>query len=108
MNRGHGKRIVFNNDPMYQPLFQNRGVNGIRQFVSPTMHYPSENEIRDEITEIAEIWKTGDQLWKYAEKYYKDSELWWVIAQYNKRIFWEIGDLVYVPMPLDKVLRLFG
>jgi hypothetical protein len=108
MNRSRGKRIAFNNDPAYGTLFQKRGISGIRQFSTTKLRYPTAEEIQSDITEVSEFWKVGDQLWKYAERYYQDGELWWILAWYNKGIFFNIGDQILIPLPLDRILKLLN
>ena len=57
------------------------------------------------------IWKLGDRYHKLASEYYADSELWWVIASYNKKpteFHLKAGDIVYIPMPLETVLYYMG
>ena len=43
--------------------------------------------------------------------YYDVAELWWVIAQFNQKptdSHYSLGDVVYIPLPLEKVLTLYG
>ena len=45
-----------------------------------------------------------------AAKHYGDPKLWWVVAWYNKRptdAHYNIGDKVFIPKPLEKILRNF-
>jgi nucleoid-associated protein YgaU len=59
---------------------------------------------------VAVTWKRGVSLSKIAAKQYGDPKLWWVIAWYNKKptdAHYKLGDKVYVPKPLETILRQF-
>ena len=48
---------------------------------------------------------------KLASKYYDDPTMWWVIAFYNQKpteFHLKLGDLVYIPVPLETVLFYIG
>ena len=58
------------------------------------------------------ITKEADRLDLYADKYYKDASLWWVIADANQEVL--NGDTVFVPpamrirIPVDYSQYLHG
>ena len=86
---------------------EERGVKKIRHYNTPKMKYPKPEAIANEITRIAHIWKSKDMYWKLAAEHSGDSELWWVLAWFNKKpteshVQW--GDIIPIPMPLETVL----
>jgi hypothetical protein len=107
MNRYRGRTIALNDDPMYKSLFEARGVKSIRQYRTAILKYPKTEDILSDITEVAEIWGIGSALWKLSEKYYADPELWFLIAAYNRKIFFSPGEQVIIPLPLEKIIKLF-
>jgi nucleoid-associated protein YgaU len=57
------------------------------------------------------IWSSGDRFYKLAHSAYGDSKYWWVIAWYNKtptEAHVQIGDILYIPLPLERILSLYG
>ena len=102
------RRIILNDLPAYK-----RGRNkpgGIYMFATPEIPHMSEKLIAGLNLE-AHRWTVGDKFYKLADMYYNDPKLWWVIALFNKlptEGHVELGDLIYIPLPLDKVLRLYG
>ena len=55
-------------------------------------------------------WSVGTKLYKLAHQYYNDSKLWWVIAAFNQKptdSHFSVGDVVYIPLPLERVLTLY-
>ena len=56
-------------------------------------------------------WTLGDKFFKIAFEYYGRPELWWVVAWFNQTptdSHVDLGDLLYVPLPLDDVLDMLG
>lgn len=70
------------------------------------MNYPTSDQIQ-ELNIVARTYVLGDNLAKLAAQYYGDSTLWYVIAFYNLKIEqqFKLGDIVYIPLPLDRILR---
>ena len=108
-SRYANRRIGRNSLPQYKWILKDRDVSFIRQYFTGELHHPTSEELL-ELSPIGHIWKLGDRYYKLAYKYYGDSTLWWVIAWFNQAPTdsdINIGDLVYVPTPLDKILRIF-
>jgi hypothetical protein len=84
-------------------------VNYIRQYLTPELKYPTEDEI-NELQLIGYTWGIGDRYWKLAHKYYGDATLWWIIAHYNLKMEMDLhlGDVIYIPLPLEKIMRFIG
>ena len=82
----------------------------ITHYTTPEFRYPTKIEAENLNIEM-EIWKVGDRLYKYADKYYDSPRNWWVIAWYNGKpteADFKVGDRVYIPTPLGEILEHFG
>jgi nucleoid-associated protein YgaU len=99
-----------NSEETYEEILEDRGVEFINQYGSPRLFSPSVGQ-RASLTRVRHIWKVGDRYYKLAIKYYGGAQYWWLIALYNKRpteANINIGDIVVIPLPLDKILRMIG
>jgi hypothetical protein len=102
-NRG----VVINDDEQYANVFRRRGINFIRQYRTPSLRHPTPEEI-GQLEEIGHTWALGDRYFKLADEYYGDAGLWWVIAWFNQKPteqHVQIGETIYIPMPLERVLQ---
>jgi len=109
-SRYQNRNILRNQNELYDNLFRERKIAWVRQYNTPDLLYPTVSEIAT-LSVSSEIWKQGDRFWKYAATYYSRPDLWWVIAWFNKmpsEAQIQIGDLVYIPLPLEKVLSYYG
>ncbi len=109
-SRYDNRRILTNSDPLYKEFFRQRGVSFIKQYETPTLHYPSPEDIAG-FQIVAHTWGVGSALWKLAAEYYGDAELHWIIAFYNGVMIeqeFKVGSSVYIPLPLERVLRAYG
>ena len=100
--------VVINNSEQWEKFINDKGLNRIRQYVTPRLEHPTSDEIIG-IQEERKIWSTGDRLWKISQEYYNDPKLWWVIAWWNQKpteSHFKNGDLCLIPTPLSEVLRL--
>tara|TARA_R110000744_G_scaffold12918_2_gene38080 strand:- start:620 stop:958 length:339 start_codon:yes stop_codon:yes gene_type:complete len=107
--RYNNRKISRNKNKLYKRYFEDRNVNHIRQFRSPDLAYPTTEQIR-ELQVLSHIWKTGDRYYKLAFEFYGNSKYWWVIAWFNKKpteAHLKLGDVVFVPTPLDKLLNFY-
>jgi len=103
------RNIVRNNNELYKKVLEDRNIKYIRQYQSPTLAYPTANEMR-RVQKVGHIWTRGDRFYKLAHKHYGESQYWWVIAWFNKaptEAHVSLGDVVYVPLPLHTILNLF-
>ena len=109
--RYKNQEIFVNNREAYKRLLASgRGLKEIRQFDTPVFKYPSVEEMKN-FQIINHIWATGDRFYKLAHEYYSDSTKWWVIAFFNQKpteFHLELGDVVYIPTPLETVLFYIG
>ncbi len=109
--RYKNQEVFTNIDEAYQRyLKKTRGMKEIRQYNTPTFKHPSTEDSR-KFTVINHIWSVGDRYFKLAEEYYNDPTMWWVIALYNQKpteFQFKLGDVVYIPTPLETVLFYVG
>jgi hypothetical protein len=107
-NRYTNRRVAVNDRQEYRQQFKDRGLRFIRQYSTPILKHPTADDMQ-EIEEVGKIWATGDRFWKLAATYYGDPELWYIIAWWNQMPLeadLALGDTVYIPMPLERVLRI--
>ncbi len=104
-------RVVFKNkDLLYDEKFKDRGLNGITQYNTDTIVFPSSQETA-RMSYDTRLWQAGDRLYKIAFEVYGDSRYWWVIAQFNKKPtehHFKVGDTYYIPLNLEDALNSFG
>ena len=108
-SRNVKRRIFRNRHRNYIDVFKRKKKAGLVQWTTPRFRQISPVSRRS-IFEISHVWKTGDRFYKLAHQYYNYSEYWWVIAWYNKRptdAHYNLGDKVFIPKPLEKILRNF-
>ncbi len=106
-SRYNVRRKLINTKRFYEQYMEERGVRKIQHYSTPKMRYPKPETIAKKLTRIPHIWKSKDMYWKLAAQHYGDSELWWVIAWFNKKpteSHVKLGDIIQIPMPLDEVL----
>ena len=109
-NRYIGRAKIDNSSFLYRDQLEARGLKFIRHYSTPILRYPTDKE-KESLVSIGYVWKTGDKYYKLADKHYGDARYWWIIAWYNKKpteAHLSLGDSVYVPTPLRKVLEFFG
>jgi nucleoid-associated protein YgaU len=102
------RRKFTNREELYKNTFKERGVNHIEQYVTPILNHPNAEQLRG-IQKITHIWKLGDRYSKLAHVHYGDARYWWVIAWYNQKpteSHVKVGEGVYIPKPLNRVLSL--
>jgi len=107
-SRYDSRLIGLNGSKIYRELFKKRNVGFIEHYTTPEMPYPTVDDLLD-LSIISRPWQLGDRFYKLADQYYKDPALWWVIAWFNRtptESHLEIGDVVDIPLPLERVLQL--
>ena len=111
MGLRYARRITLMNDlKYYKSLFKNRDVKRIEHYSTPVLEYPDEEE-EALLDTIQHVWTLGDRYYKLADKYYGESEHWWIIAWYNQRpteAHLSFGDVIEIPFPLERVLQYYG
>jgi hypothetical protein len=109
-NRYNKRRILSNDNELYENLLDKRDVNYIRQYGTPSRKALTLKQITS-LTKTRHIWVTGDRFYKLSMRYYGSIQYWWVIAQFNQKptdSHVSPGDLIYVPLPLQDILRYYG
>ena len=107
-NRYTNRRVIGNVLRAYREQRKARRVRMIRHFSSPNLTYPTESTYKL-LKPQRHIWKHGDRYYKLAHEYYGDSQLWWVIAWFNKaptESHLLHGQTVLIPFPLQTALSL--
>jgi len=108
MSRNYSYGVINNAQKIYRSFIRDRGKKFIRHFTTPMINYPSPAQIQ-KLNIINHTWKMGDRFYKLSEQYYGTTQYWWVIAWFNKRPMEaevSLGDVIYIPLPLDDVLAL--
>ena len=110
MNRNDNKILYRNNLKQYRKVLLNRKTNSINHYGTPILRHPTANQIYN-LDLYDHVWTLGDRYYKLAHKYYGDSEKWWVIAWFNQKpteADLEIGDVIQIPFPFDKLTYYMG
>ncbi|MAF26061.1 hypothetical protein CL634_10890 [bacterium] len=109
-SRYENRLTAINTNERYRSFFKDRNINFIEQFRTPKLKHPTPDQIR-KLEMIGHIWSVGDRYYKLAHTYYKNERMWWVIAWFNQKpteSHLEIGDVIQIPLPLDRVLNYLG
>ena len=109
-SRYAGVKQFINGEQVYRQIFEDRGLSQIKQYGTRSLSYPSKAQV-NQLDIIAHRWSYGDMYYKLAFENYGDSSLWWVIAFFNQsptESHLRLGDVVYIPHPLERVLGYYG
>ena len=110
-SRYGGRGLIYNDNEEYKKkFFIDRNVNQIVHYDTAELFYPDGDEV-GELQNIKVRWGATSKLYNLAAQHYSDPAYWWVIAWYNKKpteAHFKIGEIVYVPLPLEDVLEYFG
>jgi hypothetical protein len=111
VNRNNRRKKMLNTMSIYAEHGSRRGLkNGIKHLSSPQIKSLTIEELGT-LDILSFTWKTGDKLYKYAHEHYNDPTLWWIIGLFNLKptdLHFKPGDVVLIPMPLEKVITLYG
>lgn len=110
MSRYNKAKIFKNDEDFYSSIIENRDINSIVQMETVILHHPDLQQ-RRVISTNTHIWKYGDRLYKLANQYYGDPELWWIIAWYNAyptEVNIPIGAKLYIPLSLEQIVQVLG
>ena len=108
MSRYESKRVLINDNELYEDTFEDRGVPYIRQYGTANLIHPTSKQIQ-ELERIGHVWKLGDRFYNLAHQYYGDSRYWWVIAWYNRKpteAHVKTGEVISIPMPFYKIIAM--
>jgi nucleoid-associated protein YgaU len=109
-SRYRNRTLIRNDAPEYQKILEDRDLNFIVQFSSPTL---KELRVRDleAVTVETHTWKAGDRYFKLAHQYYGDPTFWWVIAYFNNAPLetdLSLGQNILIPLPLGEIIAAMG
>ena len=94
----------------YDPdLIKSRDDINLEHYTTPRIPDLTKSK-RLKLIRIKHVWKVGDKFWKLACEHYDDASLWWLIAWYNQKpteAHIELGDVIIIPKPLDKILSFY-
>ncbi len=102
------RKIIKNDNELFQDIFRERNVKFIDHYATPTMKEITA-EMSSKIEQISHIWTLGDRYYKLAYKYYGNVSWWWVIARFNNKpteSHLNLGDVVMIPIPLTDALSI--
>ena len=106
--RNNGRDTYFNETEEYKAIRAKKKVRGIRHYLTPALKTISPEDYKT-LSFVYHTWKTGDRFYKLADKYYNDTQFWWVIALFNEKpteFHFKAGDNVIIPLPLTQALSL--
>jgi hypothetical protein len=109
-NRYDYRTIFFNQEPIYDTLFEERHVKGIRHYGTPRFKYPTAKQMQ-KLTKKGHVWAVGDRFYKLAIENYGSAQYWWVIAMFNQLptdADVSVGTVINIPLPLEKALRMLS
>tara|TARA_A100001015_G_scaffold125823_1_gene139426 strand:- start:4309 stop:4650 length:342 start_codon:yes stop_codon:yes gene_type:complete len=88
-------------------IFARKYIDEIVQTETLRLNEPTEEELRNDLTFVEKIFSIGDKMYKYSYEFYGSTEYWWLIAWFNNKptdIHCKVGDVLYIPLPLDKAI----
>jgi len=110
-DRMENRKIYKNSKKIYKHLREQRGrAKYIKHYGTPDFKELTVEDVAT-LDVVSEEWTTGSKLFKFAHKYYGDSSMWWLIALFNEKptdSHFSPGDVVYIPLPIERVLTLYG
>lgn len=110
INRYQNREILITYKEKYDNIIKERTANNIFHYETPTFSF-DESVTEYPFEFIQEVWKHGDKLYKFSNRYYGETQFWWVIGLVNQKPTdsdFKIGDSVLIPTPLSEVLEFIG
>ena len=109
--RDSSRDILANNTESIADVLSRRGLTEIEHHSKIDLKSVS-MVVRAELNQNGKkhIFKLGDRLFKIAFDEYGDSKYWYLLAWWNKKptdFHCKIGDIIYIPKPLQEVLFLY-
>ena len=108
--RYYNQQIFTNDHKAYKNLLKNRGLKFVNQYETPKFEHPQLADYSN-FNIVDHVWGLGDRYYKLADQFYDDPTKWWVIALFNQKptdFHIDLGEVVYVPTPLNYVLYYLG
>ena len=110
MSRYKRREVAINDNETFDEHFEVRDVKSIIHFRTPKLMYPTDEQYKA-LSFVSHVWSRGDRFHLLAAKYYSNSELWWIIAQFNQtptEQHCKEGQPIRIPYPLVSVYRNLG
>ena len=107
MSRYSKHKTVYNSEPIFKQLLDERQIKTIKHYRLRTNTSLSQ-EFLDSLDYIEIIWDYTSKLSKISNRFYGDPNLWWIIGLVNKKptdFHWSIGDIVKIPRDPSLVQR---
>ena len=102
--------IFQNNDSDYRDVFFDpRGITETEQYATRPLFHP-QPQAAAALAGDPRIWSAKDKLYNISQQQYGSPQYWWVIAWFNQKASeadFKIGDIYYIPRPLETVLGYF-
>jgi hypothetical protein len=102
--------IFQNNDSDYRDVFFDpRGITETEQYATRPLFHP-QPQAAAALAGDPRIWSATDKLYNISQQQYGSPQYWWVIAWFNQKASeadFKIGDIYYIPRPLETVLGYF-
>lgn len=92
-----------------EKIYSRMNVEEVIQTETLRLNDLSEEDLRLNFTYVERIIGQGDKMYKYAHDIYGNADYWWIIAWFNSKptdAHCKIGDVLYIPLPLDRALAL--
>jgi len=109
-NNRYRNTIYFTNKiPMYDNIFEDRGVKFIKQYGTTSFKRLTDAQKSSIVTKEV-FWEMGDRLDKFSSREYGDPTYWWVIARYNNKptdAHFSRGDTVKIPHPINLIVAYY-
>ena len=103
------KKIKLNSSAEYSKILKkSRNVDNITIYGTVTLRDVLPLATSRIINEKSTLWTQGSKMWKIAADNYGDGRLYWIIGLYNEKptdAHWQVGDIVYIPFPLEAVMK---
>ena len=102
--------IFQNTDSDYRDVFFDpRGITETEQYTTMPLIYPPALGA-SALAGDPQVWTATDKLYNISQQQYGSPQYWWVVAWFNQKSSeaeFKIGDIYYIPRPLEMVLGYF-
>ena len=105
-----GRDLIQNESEVCESIIKSRNINFVIHHSTPVFLMPTEEQ-EEQLTVVNHVWTVGDRYYRLAHEFYGKSELWWIIAWYNQKpteAHVKLGDVLEIPLPLEKVIEYYG
>jgi nucleoid-associated protein YgaU len=112
MSRYHdkSKTTIYERDKILGKFVKKRNRTKMVCFSTPQF-FKLEKEDLKRLTTVKHVWTARDTYWKLAHQHYGDANMWYMIALFNEKpteANLNVGDIVYVPFPIEDVVEIYS